>query len=117
MAVVAEHLGFVELEERNRAREDVTSSWHFQAILLLAKGHSTGEVAQITSFGLRWIEQSSCIEALLVPGRFGSSGVESVDELAQPQQAADPAEIGYGFIGLRRVCGAAIRMRIQRQSG
>jgi len=57
MAVVAEHLSMVELEERYKACEDVTSSRHFQAILLLAKGHSTREAAEITSFGLRWIEQ------------------------------------------------------------
>ena len=35
----------------------MTSSRHFQTILLLAKGHSTREVAEITSFGLRWVEQ------------------------------------------------------------
>src|SRR6185437_2707547 len=57
MAVVAEHLSVAELEERYKASKDVMSSRHFQAILLLAKGHSTGEAAQVTSFGLRWIEQ------------------------------------------------------------
>ena len=57
MAVVAEHLSVAELEERYRACKDVTSSRHFQAILLLAKGHSTGEAAEVTSFGMRWIEQ------------------------------------------------------------
>ena len=57
MAVVAEHLSVSELEERYRASKDVTSSRHFQAILLLAKGHSTSQAAQVTSFGQRWIEQ------------------------------------------------------------
>jgi transposase len=57
MAVVAEHLSVAELEERYWCCKDVTSSRHFQAILLLAKGHSTGEAAAITSFGMRWIEQ------------------------------------------------------------
>lgn len=57
MAVVAEHLSVAELEERYKACEDVTSSRHFQTILLLAKGHSTSEAAEITSFGLRWVEQ------------------------------------------------------------
>jgi transposase len=57
MAVVVEHLSVAELEERYEACEDVTSSRHFQAIFLLAKGHSTREVAEITSFGQRWIEQ------------------------------------------------------------
>ena len=40
-----------------RGCEDVRSSRHFQTIWLLAKGHSTGEVAAMTSFGQRWIEQ------------------------------------------------------------
>ena len=57
MAVVAEHLSVEALEDRYRAYKDVTSSRHFQAILLLAKGHSTGEAAEVTSFGMRWIEQ------------------------------------------------------------
>src|SRR5271156_2935657 len=57
MAFVTKHLSVAELEERYEACEDVTSSRHFQAIYLLAKGHSTREVAEITSFGLRWIEQ------------------------------------------------------------
>ena len=57
MAVVAQHLSVAELEVRYEACDDVTSSRHFQAIYVLAKGHSTREVAEITSFGLRWIEQ------------------------------------------------------------
>src|SRR5208283_2817846 len=46
-----------ELEARYEVSEGVTSSRHFQAIFLLAKGHSTREVAEITSFGLRWVAQ------------------------------------------------------------
>ena len=57
MALVAEHLSVADLEARYEACEDVTSSRHFQTIFLLAKGHSTREVAEITSFGQRWIEQ------------------------------------------------------------
>ena len=57
MAVVVEHLSVAELEDRYKACEDVTSSRHFQTICLLAKGHSTREVTEITSFGLRWVEQ------------------------------------------------------------
>ena len=57
MAYVAGHLSVSALEARYEACADVTSSRHFQAIWLLAKGHSTGEVAALTSFGQRWIEQ------------------------------------------------------------
>jgi|SRR5271167_21629 len=57
MAIVVEHLSVAGLEERYEACSDVTSSRHFQTIWLLARGHSTGEVAALTSFGQRWIEQ------------------------------------------------------------
>ena len=57
MAWVVDHLSVAELESRYEACEDVTSSRHFQTIFLLAKGYSTREVAEITSFGQRWIEQ------------------------------------------------------------
>ena len=57
MAYVADHLSVTALEERYEACDDVTSSRHFQTIWLLAKGHTVGEVAALTSFGRRWIEQ------------------------------------------------------------
>ena len=57
MAHVAGHLSVEALEAQYEACEDVMSSRHFQTIWLLAKGHSTGEVAAMTSFGQRWIEQ------------------------------------------------------------
>jgi len=57
MAAVADHLSVEALEERYEACTDVTSSRHFQTIWLLAKGHSTSQVAAMTSFGQRWIEQ------------------------------------------------------------
>jgi transposase len=57
MAYVAGHLSVAALEERYEACEDAISSRHFQTIWLLAKGHSTGEAAAMTSFGQRWIEQ------------------------------------------------------------
>lgn len=57
MVRVVDHLSVEELEARYEASEDVRSSRHFQAIYLLAKGHTRREVAEITSFGLRWVEQ------------------------------------------------------------
>jgi hypothetical protein len=57
---------------------DVTSSnareaRDFKTIWLLAKGHSVGDVAEMTSFGRRWIEQ------LVV--RYNAEGPESLGEL------------------------------------
>lgn len=57
MAHVADHLSVAALEARYEACGDVTSSRHFQTIWLLAKGHTVGQVAAMTSFGQRWIEQ------------------------------------------------------------
>ena len=57
MVRVVAHLSVSELEARYAASDEVTSARHFQTIFLLAKGHSTREVAEITSFGLRWVEQ------------------------------------------------------------
>lgn len=57
MVDVVGHLSVEELEARYAGCRDVTSARHHQAIWLLAKGHTTGEVAALTSFGQRWIEQ------------------------------------------------------------
>ena len=57
MVHVADHLSVAALEARYEACGDVTSSRHFQTIWLLAKGHTVGQVAAMTSFGQRWIEQ------------------------------------------------------------
>ena len=71
MVRVVEHLSVAELEARYETSEDVTSSRHFQTIFLLAKGHSTREVAEITSFGLRWVEQLLERYNALGPGSMG----------------------------------------------
>ena len=57
MAHVADHLTIKELECGYAACETVTAARHFQAILLLAKGHTVGEVAEVTLFGTRWLGQ------------------------------------------------------------
>ncbi len=57
MARVATHLSVSELERQHRAAKEATSARHYQAIWLLAKGHTVPEVAEMTSFGTRWLEQ------------------------------------------------------------
>jgi hypothetical protein len=57
MAYVAGHVSVEALEVRYEACGDVMSSRHFQTIWLLAEGHAVGEVAAMTTFGQRWIEQ------------------------------------------------------------
>jgi transposase len=80
MAHVAGHLSVAALEERYEACEDVTSSRHFQSIWLLAKGHSTGEVAAMTSFGQRWIEQ--------LVERYNALGPSAMGDLRRGNGAA-----------------------------
>ncbi len=80
MARVVDHLSVAELEARYEGCEEVTSSRHFQTIFLLAKGHSTREVAEITSFGLRWIEQRL--------DRYNASGSASLGDLRRDNRAA-----------------------------
>lgn len=57
MARVAGHLRVSDLERAYRAAKEASSARHYQAIWLLAKGHTIAEVSQITSFGTRWLEQ------------------------------------------------------------
>ena len=57
MARVATHLSVTELEQHYRAAKQATVARHYQAIWLLAKGHTVREVSQLTSFGTRWLEQ------------------------------------------------------------
>ena len=80
MAKVAAHLSLEALEARYEACADVTSSRHFQAIWLLAKGHSTAETAELTSFGQRWIEQ--------LLERYNARGPEALGDLRRANGAA-----------------------------
>jgi|TARA_Y100000310_G_C20548280_1_gene746709 transposase len=57
MARVATHLSVSELEQQYRAAKEAAAARHYQAIWLLAKGHTVPEVAEMTSFGRRWLEQ------------------------------------------------------------
>src|SRR5690349_14491607 len=57
MARVAAHLSVEDLEAEFRSARDPTALRHFQVIWRLARGHTIADVAAVTSFGRRWIEQ------------------------------------------------------------
>src|SRR4051812_20314348 len=57
MARVAGHLSVDDLEAGFRSARDPTAARHFQAIWLLARGHTIADMAAVTSFVPRWIEQ------------------------------------------------------------
>jgi transposase len=71
------------LRDRYVSSADVMEARHFQTIWLLAKGHSVGEVAEMTSFGRRWIEQ------LVV--RYNVEGPDSLGDLRRRNSA--PARV------------------------
>ena len=56
MARVATHFRVSDLERPTRAAQEATAVRHYRAIWLLAQGPTVPEVAEMTSFGTRWLE-------------------------------------------------------------
>ncbi|MGQ0446186.1 MAG: helix-turn-helix domain-containing protein [Beijerinckiaceae bacterium] len=80
MVMVCRHLSVEELEERYVGCRDATAARHFQAIWLLARGHTVSQVSAIIAFGERWIEQ------LLV--RYNAEGPEALGDLRRRNGAS-----------------------------
>ncbi len=80
MAHVADHLSIEALEERYRACEDACSARHHQTIWLLAQGHTVPEVAAMTSFAPRWIEE--------LLARYNAFGAEALGDLRRRNGAS-----------------------------
>ena len=57
MVTIAAHLSVDALRERYVSSSNARETRHFHTIWLLAKGHTIGEVAEMTSFARRWVEQ------------------------------------------------------------
>src|SRR5215208_6718804 len=73
MARVADHLSVDDLEARLRSAPDPTATRHVQVIWLLARGHTIADVAAVTSFVPRWIEQ--------LLARYNAHGPEALGDL------------------------------------
>jgi transposase len=54
---LAPHLSVDELQQRYRGAEDPVARSHWQILWLLAQGLPTAEVARVTSYGVRWIQE------------------------------------------------------------
>jgi transposase len=80
MARVAEHLSVEDLEARLRSAQDPTATRHFQVIWLLARGHTIADVAAVTSFVPRWIEQ--------LLARYNAHGPEALGDLRRRNGSA-----------------------------
>lgn len=70
MVQVADHLDTVELQARWRESRDATLARHYQVIWLLAEGRTVAEVARLTGFVRRWVE-----ELVVRYNRFGPSSL------------------------------------------
>ncbi len=57
MARVVGHLSIEDLQVSYRGSDDGTLSRHYQVIWLLAQGQTFAEVARLTGFARRWVEQ------------------------------------------------------------
>src|SRR3954465_9438706 len=80
MARVADHLSVDDLEARLRSAPDPTATRHFQVIWLLARGHTIADVAAVTSFVPRWIEQ--------LLARYNAHGPEALGDLRRRNGSA-----------------------------
>jgi len=57
MVRIVDHLGVAELQAGWRESKDATLARHYQVIWLLAEGRSCVEVARLTGFVRRWVEE------------------------------------------------------------
>src|SRR4051812_18075630 len=80
MARVAGHLSVEDLEAGFRSARNPTAVRHFQVIWLLARGHTIADVAAVTSFGPRWIEQ--------LLARYNAKGPEALGDLRRRNGSA-----------------------------
>lgn len=82
MAVNAEHLTIDELEARFRAAKDVVERSHCQAVWLLAKGHSTREVAELMALSPRWVNK--------LRRRYAEDGADALGDQRRRNAGARP---------------------------
>ena len=57
MAPIAEHLSVEELGRQARTHRSACAARHYQATWVLAQGQTVAEVAAVTGFVSRWLEQ------------------------------------------------------------
>jgi len=82
MAGDARQLTVEELAERFRASKDVVERNHCQVIWLLAKGHSTAEVAEIVALTPRWVNK--------LARRYEAEGVDALGDRRRRNAGARP---------------------------
>src|SRR5215217_2448544 len=104
MARVAGHLSVDDLEAEFRSAGDPTAVRHFQVIWLLAPGHTIADVAAVTSFVPRWIEQ--------LLARYNAHGPEALGDLRR-HNGGVPSVLRPAL--LARLPGAACDASVRRR--
>jgi transposase len=128
MAQVAGHLDRDELQARYRGSGDAALARHYQVIWLLAQGRSCAEVARLTSFARRWVEQLLARYNLFGPTSLGdrrrSNGatatVLTADVLAALRERLKTPPDGGGVWTARKAAGfiaAEIGRSVSEQRG
>jgi len=82
MAIVVHHLSVAELEARVRSSSDGVERSHCQAIWLLAKGHTTAEVAAVTALSQRWVNK--------LARRYERDGADALGDLRRRNPGGKP---------------------------
>src|SRR5215210_614790 len=97
MARVAAHLSVEDLEAGFRSAQDPTAARHFQVIWLLARGHPIADVAAVTSFAPRWIEE--------VLARYNAHGPDALGDLRRRNESV-PTVLRPELLERLRECSA-----------
>jgi transposase len=79
---IAPHLPIEELQRRYRAAEDPVARSHWQMVWLLADGMPTAEVARVTGYGVRWVQE--------VARRYRDGGPAAVEDRRHGNPGAAP---------------------------
>lgn len=98
MTVMTQHLSMEELEARVRASSDVVERSHCQAIWLLAKGHTTAEVAGIVALTPRWVNQ--------LARRYERDGAAALGDRRRRNRGGRPLLSAVDLEALRERLGA-----------
>jgi transposase len=79
---VAPHLTVAELHQRYRGAEDPVARSHWQMLWLLAQGMPTADVARVTSYGVRWVQE--------VARRYRDGGPAAIGDRRHANPGAAP---------------------------
>lgn len=79
---VAPHLTVAELEQRYRSAEDRVAHGQWHILWLLAGGRRTVEVARVTGYGVRWIQE--------VARRYRDEGPAAIGDRRHTNPGAPP---------------------------